>query len=306
MKIIQFIKSYFNPKRLIKHKDIRTIVAVAVFVISSFVLASPIGHNKIKTKDELNDNYNYQIFSEFPENEEMNELLSDLLSYECTLRKKKELVCNQNEVLYEKVITYTKNEKTKNIHFVLDIYEYVSINYEPTTQFTTQKLGYDINEEHYLIRFSSHSFYFQAHQFGIEELNSNHEIQVNDISYRSSLKDFELNEENLGDFGTYLLNKINTGYENDLKLDGYIISFSVVVLLSALIIIVFWLIGRKGGIVTKFKEYYNIASVSSLPISIITFILLWFIPSFIIIYPVMLSLYLVFIFGMINSNEEII
>jgi maltodextrin utilization protein YvdJ len=78
-------------------------------------------------------------------------------------------------------------------------------------------------------------------------------------------------------------------------------AFVVVFLYSIIIVIIFWLFFKRRGAFTKFKEYYNIAAISSIAPTLISFVLLWFIPDAITLYGVAFSIFYVFVLYRINK-----
>jgi maltodextrin utilization protein YvdJ len=78
-------------------------------------------------------------------------------------------------------------------------------------------------------------------------------------------------------------------------------AFVVVFLYSIIIVLIFWLFFRRRGAFTKFKEYYNIAAISSIAPTLISFVLLWFIPDAITLYGVAFSIFYVFVLYRINK-----
>lgn len=322
MKIIKFLGVYLNPKQLIRFKDINIIISICIFVIASFLLGGPVGRNKLAATDRILENYNYQVLKEIPNTTEINNVINQVISKECKVNDRKVLECSSfNQELYYNILTF-ENEKgiTKNIHIVIDIFDIQTVyigevdpNYEPRDLFTVDKIELKENTEDYLIRFASDSLYFQAHPFGINQKNIKHDnnilkTEVNQVYYQSVLPDFSLDSESLQveEFGSYLLDQLIIGNENKVKLKAYTLTFLVGVLFTLITIIILWIFFRKDGLIKKFSEYYNIAAITSMPISIIFFILLWFIPSLINIYIFVFSLFYVIVLYKLNTSEEII
>lgn len=317
MKKFNFLSSYLNPKKMIKYKDLNIIISICVFVISSFILGAPVGRNKILAENRILENYNYQVLSEIPDDEAINNVISELISKECKVNERKILECtNFNNELYQNTITFVNNKGiTKNIHIVIDIFDIKTVyidevdpNYEPKERFTIEEYKYKENNEDYLLRFASDSFYFQAHPFGSEKENVHLKPEVTQVYYQSVLPEFSIDSENIEveNFGEYLLEQLIIGNENKVKLKSYTLTFLIGVLFTLITIIILWIFFRKSGLITKFTEYYNIAAIVSIPISIIFFILLWFVPGLINIYIFIFSAIYLLVLYRINTSEEII
>jgi len=321
MKKIQTILSYFDPKRLIKYKDMNLIIAICIFVISSFVLGGPVGRSKLAIADKIIEDYNYQVLKEIPSTDEALNIINQIISKECKVNDRKILECENFNGEYYNVLSFTTSYGiTKNIHFVIDLFDIPTVyigevdpNYEPKERFVIEEIGYKENTEDYLIRFASDSLYFQAHPFGINTKGIKHgdvilKTEVTQIYYQSLLPNFAIDSEHINaeNFGTYILNQLVIGNQNKIKLRAYTQTFLIVVLYILISTILLWIFFRKNGYLKKFSEYYNIASIISLPVSFVFFILLWFIPNLINVYIFIFSLLYVLVLYNINSSEEIV
>lgn len=77
-----------------------------------------------------------------------------------------------------------------------------------------------------------------------------------------------------------------------------------VLLYPMLIILILWLFFRKNGNLKTFKEYYNIAAISSILPTIVVFAITWFYPSVVAVYGLLLSIFYLFVLFRINSTPE--
>lgn len=321
MKRIKKVISYFNPKRLIKYKDINIIISICIFVIASFILGGPVGRNKIAIENKILEDYNYQVLKQIPRTSDALNIINQIIDKECKVNDRKVLECSSFNGEYYNVLSFqTEDGITKNIHFVIDIFDISTVyigkvdpNYEPRERFVIEEIGYQENTEDYLIRFASDSLYFQAHPFGINSKGIRHngvllKTEVNQIYYQSLLPDFAIDSENIEpeNFGAYLLDQLIVGNQNKIKLKAYTQTFLIGVLFTLITIIILWIFFRKNGFIKKFYEYYNIAAITSIPISVIFFIMLWFIPSIINVYIFVFSLIYVLVLYNINTSEEIV
>lgn len=297
------------------------IIAICIFVISAFILGFPVGNNKIKSESNIKGNYNYKVLQEIPDMPSINNVILDIFYKECSVSDKRILECsNFNGELYEKSISFHSSDGIqKNIIFVIDIFEIepvyigkIDINYDAVNRFTTLNYPTEENVENYLIRFASDSLYFQAHPFGIDSEKVRHngnllKTEVMQIYYQNILTDFKIDSSlTPEEFGSYLLEQLIIGNHNVVKLKAYTQVFLVGVCFTLITVIILWFFFRKNGKLTKVSEYYNIGALTNLPISIIFFILLWFIPDLINIYIFIFSAIYVFVLFKINTSEEII
>lgn len=324
MKKLNLIKSFIHPEKMLRYRSMNVIISICIFVISSFLLGIPVGLNKIAVEKDLKDNYNFQVLSEIPNSNEINNVIFELVSKECHVIEGRELVCDStNEELYLNMISFTTKEGiTKRIYFVIDLFDIqtvyvgdVDINFEPKDVFTLEHYPHEENTEDYLVRFSSDSLYFQAHPYGTNSLNINHNgrllrTDVLQIYYQNVLPEFEISLETTNNngpkLGEYLLEQLSIGYQNTLRLKAYTLVFLVGVCFTLITIIILWFFFRKSGKLRYFTEFYNIAAVTSLPVSLLYFILLWFIPGLINSYIFVFSGFYLLVLYIINTKEELV
>ncbi len=84
-----------------------------------------------------------------------------------------------------------------------------------------------------------------------------------------------------------------------LQIVGYLLAYPL------LLVLIMWLCLRKRGVLKRFKEYYNIASIASVAPFLITFILSWFVNNAIIYYGVIFSVFTLFCYISINSKPDL-
>ena len=317
MKKRGFLYSILNPKNLIRFKDINIIISISIFVILSFALGAPVGKNKVLSAENVRENYNYQVLKEIPNTSVVNNVINELIVKECSLDDRNILECsNFSYELYQNTISFVNDDGiTKNLHLVIDVFDIRTVyvgqvdpNYEAKERFTTEFYPHVEGEENYLIRFASDSLYFQAHPFGSEVLGQKYKPEITQVYYQTVLPEFSLSSENLTaeNFGDYLLDQLVIGNENKVKLKAYTLTFLVGVLFTLITIIILWIFFRRNGLIKRFTEYYNIAAITSIPIAVIFFILLWFIPTLINIYIFIFSLIYILVLYKINTSEEIV
>lgn len=319
---------YFSPGHFIKFKSMNLIVAICVFVIFSFLLGMPIGQKKINSVRDIYEKYNYNVLKEIPDREDVNAVVSDLIGLECRVEDGVELVCANLETeagyaLLERKIEFQVGEITKRVTFVIDLFPIhdvylefpgAKINYDPKEKFTVSRdeFRHEQNVENYLVVFWSDALYFQAHPFGTNKLNVRHggnllRIDTMKIFYKNNIPDFELSgEANGSDFGKFLLEQFIIGNANTLKLRAYTLAFLVGVFFTLIIVLVIWIFFRRTGKLKTVKEYYNIAAVTSIPVFIVFFILLWFLPQAINVFIFIFALAYLLVIYSINTSKELV
>lgn len=318
MKKFKFLSTYFNPKKMVRYKDINIIISICVFVIASFLLGAPVGRSKVLADEGIIGHEDYKILNNIPSDEVTNNIIQEIISKECKVIDSS-LQCNgyESDLYYTNTISIEgENGLTKNLYLVIDLFDInkvfideVDPNFDPRERFTIENFPYVENSEDYLLRFASDTLYFQARPFGIKEKHPHvKKEEVIEVHYQSLLPDFAIDSENIDveDFGNYILGQLSIGNHNKIKLKSYTLTFLIGVLFTLITIIVLWIFFRKNGLIKKFSEYYNIAAITSIPISIIFFILLWFSYKLIYVYIFIFSLFYLIVLFKINSSEEII
>ncbi|MGD9887345.1 MAG: hypothetical protein AB7T03_05255, partial [Bacilli bacterium] len=193
--------------------------------------------------------------------------------------------------------------------------EGVKVYYDPDERFNIEKIPYVENHENYLIILYSDALYFQAHPDGIEDLNITHN---NQLLFSSTKKVFYQN--NIGEFsfdiddplnngyklGNYLLDQIIIGNKNTIKLRFFTYSFIIGVCFTTVTILILWVFFHREGKFKNFTEYYNLGAIASIPVTVLFFILLWFIPKLLDIYILVFSLYYLIVISIINNEEELV
>lgn len=221
---------------------------------------------------------------------------------------------------YENSFSYQNDEGiTVNVRFVIDLYdEKPNFNPEESFKYVVPEEG-KVNEtfpnintsEYHLIIFRNECVYYQANPYGIADLQieryGSNLSDANIYSYYSSVNVdssfFETTEKAVETLSTI----ISVGYIANYNSVFSIVTFVYCVGFTLLFSFIFWLFFRKTGRLKKFKEYYNIASIVAIPVTIVMFIVLWFYPDGIgNVYPLVFTLYYLFALYKINSTPEIV
>ncbi len=323
---LKLLGRILNPRYFLKFKSMNVIISVCIFVIFSFLLGMPIGQNKINSAKEIYEKYNYDVLEEIPDEETINQVLLELINLECRVEDGIELKCGKlDDVdLYEQKVEFETKGIKKRITFVIDLFDIpkvylevddIKIKYDPKEKFVISEDAYQVedNVENYLVIFWSDALYFQAHPFGTNALNVDRNgnslrTEAMKIFYQNNIPDFRLdNLEASGPaFGNYLLEQFISGNNNTLKLRAYTLSFLVGVFFTLIIVLIVWVFFRKSGKLKTVNEYYNIASVISIPLFIIFFMILWFFPKAINIFIFCFSLIYLLVIYSLNTSEELV
>ena len=312
-----FIKSLVSPLHMVKYRYMSIFVAIIIFLIGNYLLMFPqrpaIAENVLRFKDD----YVLLTLSEIPDDEVINQTIKDLVDLECRFDNKlKKLVCNElaEDQTFESLITYQKNGITKNIHFIIDYYKSVP-NYNLTEGFLLEDYPYVDNTEDYFIVLTTMAFYYQAYPKGIDEEEVTH--NGNDIkamqmyfSYPDLNNEFSLQVDqplaNGYELGSYLVDKILIGLAAREQSITQLFMFIVTIIFPLLIVLIFWMFFKRNSRLKSFKEYYNIAAITSIVPFIVAFTVSWFYPNILNWFMILFSFYYLYSLYKINNSPELI
>ena len=154
-------------------------------------------------------------------------------------------------------------------------------------------------------------FYYQANPFKVAELEIERygtTITTGNVTCHYSSIDIDSEMFNgIQKSSETLAEIVRVGYIATNNSIYSIVSFIYCLGFTLLFAFVFWLFFRKTGRLKRFKEYYNIASIVAIPVTLVVFIVLWFYPGGIgTVYPFTFVVYYLFILYRINSLPEIV
>ncbi len=223
-----------------------------------------------------------------------------------------EFIPNLNVTYYEDTFTYTDDKGINNyIKFIIDL-EITDYNGIRFIYKDNETLYPDIqNGSYFFIALTKNFLYYQAHPVGIEELKINRTDIENNYLKHGALATYYANSPvntddfNYETFNSYITSKIGEGYKVLAVQSFNITAFIYVIVYTAIITLLFFLLFKKTGRLKTLKEYYNIAAISSITPSLICFILVFFDPIiFGSVYLFVFAIYYLFVLYRINSSPE--
>ncbi|HHV14647.1 MAG TPA: hypothetical protein GXX66_03255 [Acholeplasmataceae bacterium] len=122
--------------------------------------------------------------------------------------------------------------------------------------------------------------------------------------YLYSYKDYE--GYNSQQFFDYIARIVVLGYARNAATASSFWSFVYTFIYPLVIVFLIWILFRKQGQLKKFKEYYNIAAITSLIPIIVVFIVSWFWPNILSYYVIGFAVYYLFIIAKINNYQEVV
>ena len=295
MFIIRFFKSLFMPSKMVKYGKMNFIIAIAIFLISSGLLALPnsiyLSNHRYDLVD-LQDSYHLQVFTKLD-----NDDLLVLRQSTCTVEDQAMSGICSGHVLEGEPYIYevTYQEKTTHIHIVFDLYDIHDAEASPTyniqTQFNTLPTSDGGN---YLLVFYRDGIYYQTPE----------SISGKELAYANG-HDFALSE--LTD-GTILAYRLIDMYMNDIRMEITFNTFLICVIYTLIFIIVMWLVYKTTQTPYTFKEMYNIGAISSIVplIVIIVTTLLFPRETFMFYYITVFGLYYVIVLYRISKLKKLV
>lgn len=313
MKIVEFMKSLVLPRRMVRFKDMSALISVLIFVASVYLISFPYGKANAKAAAALKDEYPYfAIQKELDDSENLTKL-QEIIDLGCAVNVNGQLECADEakiiseDRMFKRVITFEEEGITKHINYIINYYP---LDNPPTEikAFSLEQYPYQENVEEYFVYMDRNVIFYQAFQDGLqaEELPVHNGIQLMPtatdlLDYKRYLPEFRLTETNPGRLGQTLINEVLKGDALFRESISTIYSFFTILVYPLLMILIFWLFFKRQGRLTRFREYYNIAAVSSIIPALLAFGLIWIFPQVFEYYIFGFAIYYLFILYRINS-----
>lgn len=332
MKFLNYIKTLFVPRLMGKRKNINVFISFLILILISYFIAIPyISTFKKNAYGTFRDSASYSfnvLDSEQSEEvaftEEEKATLGDRYIYateaevkEIGFKEKnsqviipsdvksiKDLPFNQKEYLIKREVFEfdNKGERTGKstiyyIHLVFDMVDLnETINYDIKKKFDTLYTEDEFN--HYLLVFYRSGFTYRNKYM----IDNNRKSYIFD--YGSVAMDFSEMESI-----DYITHKLTNILIPEMTIQYTFNSFIYAVLGPIFIALLAFIFIRNKHCLIKYKHYYNIAALASIPVSIVLFILEW-IPFFIRIgimemYVIIFAIYYFTVVSIVEKNIEI-
>lgn len=288
MFILNFLKSLIFPKYMSRYKSMSVFIAIAIYFISSFVLAIPQITNISKSRYELVDiqnAYHLNIFSKFSEDD------INILNNTSFQTSKTGLYFGE-DVSLDNVYIYDFNVDNSFVRIVFDTYDITDKNKGPNKDVLPdfEKIDKPDNGDKYLLIFYQNSVvYFNPTSY--KELNYG----------KSSLVFSDLTD------GKQLSYHLMDLYIPEINQQISFNTFISSVIFPLLIVLILWFFLRSSGSSFRFKEAYNIGAIAIVLPMIIVFTVSWFLPKYDIItyFSSIFGIYYLIMMLIINSKRKI-
>lgn len=321
MKVLEFLKSFVFPTKMVRFRNMSALISLLIFVLSTYLLSLPLGKALADGVRAEKKAYNFQAVHEAAEylDEAGKEILDEIINLECAIGEDGLLACGNLETNFKEYeIVYEKDGIKKHIHVFFDFYdqekeEEPAIDLEKEFSIENEKYEYVENEEHYFIVFTKNYLYFQAHQLEMGDKEKDMEITHNEerlvlfkggLDYANFMPGFSLKLEDGDEFGDYVIDMYLGGLSEYYRSMSFIQTFLVSIVFPLLMVLLFWLFFRKTGRLQRFKEYFNTAAIASIIPLLLTFGLAWIFPIILNYYIFIFSLFYLFALFRINNMPK--
>jgi len=318
-KFTDFLLSLVSPLKMIRYRSMSVLIAIIIFLLSVQVIYFPYKQAIRKQAPEIETDYSLFPLKALPNTEEVNNFVTELKSYGCAIDKSKRLVCANltDGTLIEKTFVFDYEGYTKKLHFYLDYYQDEEPQLDLKDGFASKDYPYVENEEDYFLVLTPEYIYYQPFTM-LTKAEKEDPVKHGDYSLvgfqinlpYSYFKDFTLSvdepEVKGYSLGPYLARKIVEGIV-EIEISRSLLNILLTtVLLPLVFIFMFWLVFKRTGHLKYFKEYYNIAAISSIVPLLVTFGVAWFFPVVINWYIFIFSLFYIFVLYRINNSPEVV
>lgn len=278
MKVLEYIQSLIVPTHMYKRRKINILISLLIMILGIFALSTPIASHLSKMRYEtLGEAYDFKVFEYADPEDLLSNPVTDeerskynILSFDelkalgvsisahginndDKIEAGKEYVLKANIPVYDNegsITSYT----SYFIHIVFDYGEDTNI-YDIEEKF--DKLPKENDEfNHFLLVFYEHGFIYRS------KYEINNKLSPSMILYNSGIEiEFSLLEK-ASDISYPIIDMMipMLRYQYQLRAALYVILFPTIMSL------LFSVVLKNTGIIRGFKEYFNLAAVSSIPL----------------------------------------
>lgn len=333
MKVVKYIISLFVPSKMGLRRNISIFVSIAILIIASLLIAIPYMSKFEKLAYETYcsyESYDFKIFDSKDSKEiyfteqEYNKFSDEysMITFnqlkEIDFKVKggkivmpegtntyKDIEYNGKEYLLKREVYDYEADGTKKdevkiyyIHIVFDIFDKL----EDKTYYYSDEFDKKLNmadENHFLFVFYIDGFSYR-NEFMVDNNRRSYGFNYNDVEINFS----EMEE------AEYITRKITDMLIPETKMQYTYISFIYTVVAPFVIALAFYALIKRKTVLVKFKHYFNIIALCSIPISLLFFIVEW--NDFAIrlgamdLYWPVLAIYYFIVVRIINKNQSII
>lgn len=207
-----------------------------------------------------------------------------------------------DKIKQENVTSEWTNKKLEELHNTEE--STLSEKMKKLTNFDLFNINVNDSENNYLLMFFKK---YAVSQIAYYDENAEKMIYpALNAYYETGKLNFDFtNTTTLTEFGNHFAyTMFEPLYQSDqteylLQVVGYVLIFPAI-----FVLLLCWSM-KKRGIMKTYKEYYNVAAISSIMPLLITFAVSWFFPKAVLVYGGLFCMFTLFVFIKINSTPEL-
>lgn len=333
MKFLRYIASLFIPSKMGLRRNISVFVSIAILLIASLLIAIPYMSKFEKMAYEVYcdyESYNFRVLDsecsvevEFTE-EEQSKFSSNynLITFEQLkaidfkvengkivmpkdVKTYKDIEYNGKEYLLKREVYNYDNDGTKldktdiyYIHIVFDIFDELKDKTYIYSDSFDKKLNL-ADENHFLFVFYIDGFCYR----------NEYMVDKNRVSYGFSYNDVDLSFADMEQMD-YITRRVTEMLIPETKTQYTYNSFIYAVVAPFVIALAFYALIRRKTVLVKFKHYFNIIALCSIPVMLLFFALEWsdlaIRLGIIDVYWPALAIYYFIVVRIVNKNQLIV
>lgn len=290
---MDFLKSFIFPLKMRRFRNMSILFAIIIFIMATYLAIVPVKYkhskpdNVIKTNAYLTKDF-YDATTDFD--------YAAIKNKNYAIKDASELVADDTTFS-----SYTINGIVNNTNYKF----YIVFDFDNEAFSATDDLyeiyGFEKEKASCVLLFAKG--YYELQNTKEETVNEEKKLVYSTIqgsSYRDANLDFaSYNDTNefLDAIAMMLAKLYGAVYVSMFTLTC---AFMIIVL-PLVLILVMWLVFKKRGSITGFKEYYNIAAISCIIPTLIAFGVAWFWPQIINFYTTAFVVYYLFVIYRINA-----
>jgi len=314
MKILNFLKIFISPLKMARYRNMSLLISICIFALfgGNIISIPSTVYYKNHIYEYMQDNeqnslLDFHILMNIPE--EDNTFQTFFTEWNCAITNNV-FSCNTYNEHPMTLITFTKENSnneiiTYNIKLIIDILpesEEVDVRFPISDAFIDLPEG----EQNYLFVFYENKLLYKIPKsVPVGTVRSNTEFEI--LYERANGDgDFSLAAmgENSNTAGIYLSRRLaETVYYELLKLNLTFMGFVYCFFWPLILTLILWILFKKAGKLETYKEFYNIAALTSIIPILLIFAVTWFIPTALDLFIPIYSFYTMFMIYKINNSS---
>ncbi|MGI6709940.1 MAG: hypothetical protein ACOX4W_00640 [Bacilli bacterium] len=314
MKILKFLKIFVSPLRMARYRNMSLLISISLwlFLAGNIISIPSVVYYKNHIYETVEKNQNdtlldFDVLSSIPE--EDTTFQTFFTEWNCSVNNNI-FSCNNYIEHPMTVISFSKPNSNDelinyNIKLIIDI---LPESEEVDVRFPVSDAFVDLPEtdQNYLFVFYETSFLYKipkSSSVGAVKSNTRFEVPYSKANGDGAFSITGFGE-NSHSAGIYLTRRLSeTVFYELLKLNLTLMGFIVCFFWPLLLTLILWILFKKSGKLETYKEFYNIATLSSIVPILLVFTITWFYPGALDYFIPIYSFYTMFVIYKINNSS---